>query len=830
MHTPIMRLLTILVGVFIFQSSLAQVREYHLTIDKTAIEIDGKSHLRLSVNGQTPAPTLEFEEGDEAVIHVHNNLNETTSIHWHGILLPGLMDGVPGFNGFNGIAPGGHFEYRFKIRQNGTYWYHAHSRGQEQDGLYGAFIVYPKNKKPLAAHENAQQDLVIMLSEFHPSLSQQIMNNLKKSAEYYQNQRETIPDVMAQMQQQGTLAALKERWHWGQMRMLKTDLSDVTGYTFLINGKTPNQHWSHAFSKNETLRLRFINASAMSFFDVRIPNLTMTVIAADGQPVKPISVDEFRIGTAETYDVLIRPTQDHYQIEAESIDRSGFALGSLHINSQEPQPLIIPAARPRALLTMADMGHGDHADMDHSAMNHADMRHDEIDHSMHSMSDDPMQHEHMDHSSMHHAHMNHDEMDHLMHEMRHPSAPIQSAPKTVQGWANASTPVGHKALAYADLRALNNQPDNRAPTQNLMIHLGGTMERYIWTLNGKKFNEAEPLNVRYGDRVRLTFVNDSMMAHPMHLHGMFMQLENGTDSISMPNKHTIIVPPGQTVSALLTANEEGEWAIHCHLLYHMTAGMMNKLIVANVEPGADQMPATMPINTAHDHHNHAAHQQHLAAPQTPFKNDKHPHDHGSEMYGSALLDNALLVDEDGKLVWQGALDARIGTDEQKLMLKAHAHRNKNHSSEFDIMALYSRMQSDFWDIQAGIRYQQDEHLSYTAAVVGVHGLAPQFIETDAYFYIGENKRIGFLLELERDFLLTNKLITQPYLDSDWSLHSDIETERRGLTSLSLGIETRYEITQRVRPFVDISYRLHNTDKQNVADRNWLLGAGLTLLF
>ena len=632
-------------------SAFAAVKEYHLTIAEQTVNITGKPVQRITVNGQFPAPALEFEEGDEAVIHVNNQLkNQDSSIHWHGLLLPGLMDGVPGFNGFQGIKPQGHFVYQFKVRQSGTYWYHAHSKGQEQDGLYGSLVIHPKAKPAVNAHEYTDRDYVVMLSDFHEKSSNQIQKDLKISAEFYQNQRETLGDVWRQVQRDGLKATWSDRKMWNQMRMLKTDLSDVTGYTFLMNGKTPEQNWTGVFKPNEKVRLRFINASAMSFYDVRIPNLKMTVVSADGQPVKPVTVDEFRIGTAETYDVIVEPQAAHYQIEAESIDRSGFAVGSLQSELHSATSnLQLPAARPRALLTMQDMGHAtehsgddhskmnhatmsemDHSkmnhaamsEMDHSKMNHAamsDMDHSKMNHAaMSEMDHSKMNHaamSEMDHSKMNHAamsemdhsKMNHvamSEMDHskmnhaVMSEMDHskmnhatmsenthtqhgmPSTEHKNA--VVYGWANASTSAGHKALHYEDLKSLQPQADTREPSSELVVRLGGTMERYIWTINGKKFSDATPLKVKYGERIRIKFINDSMMAHPMHLHGMFMQLENGQTAAEMPNKHTLIVPPGQTVTALLTADELGEWAIHCHLLYHMSAGMMNKLIVAQV--------------------------------------------------------------------------------------------------------------------------------------------------------------------------------------------------------------------------------------------------------
>jgi len=528
---------------------MAAVKEYDLTIAEQTVNITGKPLKRITVNGKFVAPLLEFEEGDDAVIRVHNKLkNQDSSIHWHGLILPGIMDGVPGFNQFDGIAPNKTYEYKFKVRQNGTYWYHSHSKGQEQDGLYGPLVIYPKNKVPLTAGEKADRDYVVLLSDFHNSTSGQIMSNLKKEADYYQNRRETVFDVFRQIKRDGLKATWKDRSMWNQMRMLKTDMSDVTNYTFLMNGKTPEQNWTGNFKAGEKVRLRFINASAMSLFDVRIPNLKMTVVSADGQPVKPVPVDEFRIGTAETYDVIVEPKQANYQIEAESIDRSGFSIGTLHDeNTSLVKSTTMPTPRPRALLTMEDMG------MDHDMSSMKGM-----DHDMSSMKG----------------------MDHDM-----PSKTVSSSgsDQVVYGWANASTPAGLKALQYSDLQSLTPQKDTRAPEREIEIRLGGNMERYIWTINGKKFNETEPFKVKYGERIRLKFVNDSMMAHPMHLHGMFMQLENGQDPSNMPNKHTVIVPPGKTVTTLLTADELGEWAIHCHLLYHMSAGMMNKLIVANVD-------------------------------------------------------------------------------------------------------------------------------------------------------------------------------------------------------------------------------------------------------
>ena len=591
----------LLIGVGLFSSTwvMAAVKEYDLTIAEQTVNITGKPLKRITVNGKFVAPLLEFEEGDDAVIRVHNKLkNQDSSIHWHGLILPGIMDGVPGFNKFDGIAPNKTYEYKFKVRQNGTYWYHSHSKGQEQDGLYGPLVIYPKNKVPLTAGEKADRDYVVLLSDFHNSTSGQIMSNLKKEADYYQNRRETVFDVFRQIKRDGLKATWKDRSMWNQMRMLKTDMSDVTNYTFLMNGKTSEQNWTGNFKAGEKVRLRFINASAMSLFDVRIPNLKMTVVSADGQPVKPVPVDEFRIGTAETYDVIVEPKQASYQIEAESIDRSGFSIGTLHDENTSPvKNIMMPTPRPRALLTMEDMGmNHDMSSMEgmgHDMSSMKGMGHDMssmkgMDHDMSSMKGmdhDMSSMEGMGHDMSSMKGMGHDmsSMKGMGHDMSSKTMGSSGSDEVVYGWANASTPAGLKALQYSDLQSLTPQKDTRAPEREIEIRLGGNMERYIWTINGKKFNETEPFKVKYGERIRLKFVNDSMMAHPMHLHGMFMQLENGQDPSNMPNKHTVIVPPGKTVTTLLTADELGEWAIHCHLLYHMSAGMMNKLIVANVD-------------------------------------------------------------------------------------------------------------------------------------------------------------------------------------------------------------------------------------------------------
>ncbi len=561
------RWLMLLSAAMFHTTAIAGVTEYTLVIDREPVNITGKTVERITVNGGIPGPIMEFTEGDEAVIHVVNKLDEPTSVHWHGLLLPPEMDGVPGLGGYEAIKAGETFTYRFPLRQNGTYWYHAHSALQEQDGHYGALVIYPKDEPVV----QADRDYVVLLSDFSNETGQQILGNLKKSPHFYNYSQRTVGDFFGEVREHGLASAWQDASAWGQMRMSPTDLADVRYDAFLVNGQTNEQNWTGLFKPGERVRLRFINASAMSMYDVRIPGLQMTVIQADGQYIEPVTVDEFRFAVAETYDVIVTPQADQaYTIAAESIDRTGFALGTLA--PREGMKGLIPAHRPRSLLTMADMGH----DMDHG------------DHQMSQSS------ESTDHSG------------HDMHGGDHQAMQQGESAEMKSGWADASTPEGHKALEYSDLRALGTQTDLRSAEREIVVTLGGTMERFIWTLNGYKFGDPgfEPIKLNYGERVRLIFKNETMMAHPMHLHGMFVQLENGQPGEKLPNKHTVNVAPGTEYSVLLTADEPGEWAFHCHLLYPMSAGMMSTVVVAEYDE--DDLPAAQPaqhdMGGHHDHH------------------------------------------------------------------------------------------------------------------------------------------------------------------------------------------------------------------------------------
>jgi len=551
-------LLTVFLTIF---TSSAFAKTYDLEIKKQDVFITGKAVEAITINGGIPGPTLRFKEGEDVVMKVKNSMDEVTSIHWHGILLDGSMDGVPGLNGFHGIAPHTTFTYKFKVRQKGTYWYHSHSNLQEQQGVYGSIVIEPSETK-------ADREYVILLSDFTEENPNTVLNNLKIDSGYYNYNKRTIFTFFSDIKKNGFSATWRDYMDWGQMRMDPTDLSDVTKYHFLTNGKTAEQNWTGIFKKGERVKLRFINASAMTIYDISIPGLKMKFVEADGQEVKPVVADEFRFGVAETYDVIVEPKEDKaYTIFAESIDRTGYARGTLA--PKEGMSGEIPKMRPRTVLTMADMAMGgmDHGSM--QGMNNdgmGDMK--GMDHGGNKMSDDKM--EGMDHSAMGHE-MSDMDMSGSM------SMSGMNMDNVKSGWADRGTPKGNKALEYSDLISLHPQKDLRKPIREIEFKFGGSMNRYIWTINGEKF--PKPMHLKYGERVRLKFVNETMMAHPIHLHGMFMQLENGQKMQWLPNKHTVIVPPAKTVSLLLTADEAGEWAFHCHLLLHMASGMMTSVTV-----------------------------------------------------------------------------------------------------------------------------------------------------------------------------------------------------------------------------------------------------------
>lgn len=563
--------------------------QFDLDIGYQMVNFTGKKALATTVNQGLPAPVLHWQEGERVTLNVTNNLKTDSSIHWHGLILPTEMDGVPGLS-FDGIKPGKTFKYEFDVNQNGTYWYHSHSDFQEQTGIYGPIIIHPKKPEPF----EYDCDFVVMLSDWSDENPHDIYAKLKKKSHYYNFRERTMRDLWNDIREKGLSGTMAERAMWNQMRMSETDIADVTGYTYtyLMNGNTPELGWLGEFNKGDKVRLRFINAAAMTIFDVRIPGLKMTVVATDGQLIQPVDIDEFRIGVAETYDVIVEPDDKAYTIFAQSIDRSGFARGTLTPDSRYFAE--IPTMDYAPILEHRDMGM-DHSKMDHSmhnmdGMDHSKMNHAEMDHSQHKM---PKQNgmQHHKHHDMHAKHsqlgkagfgskspIKHAETEFGPHVDMRADMPMDGIDDPGVGLRDHDTRYKRRVLKYSDIKGFYPTEDKRQPTRELQIHLTGNMHRYMWSMDGIKHMHAEPIDLEYGERVRIVLVNDTMMTHPVHLHGVWSELETG-DPDYIPKKHTIIVQPGSKVSYLVTADAKGRWAYHCHLLFHMP-GMMREVKIS----------------------------------------------------------------------------------------------------------------------------------------------------------------------------------------------------------------------------------------------------------
>ncbi len=524
-----------------------------LTVGESHFATGGRSAHAVTINGTVPAPLIRLKEGQTVQLAVTNRLKEDTSIHWHGMIVPFQMDGVPGIS-FPGIRPGETFTYEFPIRQSGTYWYHSHSGMQEAMGHYGPIVIDPAGPDPV----RFDREHVIVLSDWSPVHPHILMKRLKQMGGYHNFQKQTLAGLLA-----GKDQSLKERMEWGKMRMDPTDISDVTGstYSFLVNGHGTPENWTGLFAPGERVRLRIVNASAMTNFNVRLPGLPMTVVQCDGQHVQPVETDEFQIGIAETYDVIVQPTEAKpYGLIAEAIDRSGLVRATLAPQAGLVAP--VPTLRQRPLLTMKDMGM-DMSGMDMGQNGVIDLSQPAND----SMSGHSMK---------------------MLDPSVAPNVPMGPGVATLSAMPadrTADRPTGledvdHRVLTYADLKALEPNSDTRPPTRSLDIHLTANMERYMWSFDGVKLSEgAEPIAFRHMERVRVTLINDTMMPHPIHIHGHFFQLVTGADAATNPRKHTVNVLPGGKISFDLTADAIGDWAFHCHMLMHMHAGMMRVVTV-----------------------------------------------------------------------------------------------------------------------------------------------------------------------------------------------------------------------------------------------------------
>jgi CopA family copper-resistance protein len=590
-----------------------------LIISEQLFDVDGRTGTAITINGTIPGPVIRLKEGQHAILRVTNRLAESTSIHWHGLLVPPEMDGVPGVS-FRGIDPGTTFTYRFPIKQSGTYWFHSHSGGQELLGMYAPMIIDPIEPEPF----QYDREYVVVLSDWSFESPETLLSNLKKQGGYYNFQKRTASEFFSDVARSGWLPTLKNYLSWDRMRMDPTDFADVTGYTFtyLMNGLSPTGNWTGLFRPGDRVRLRVIASANMTFYDVRIPGLKLAVVQVDGQNVQPVVVDEFRIGPAETYDVIVEPGDRAYTIFAETMDRSGYACGTLA--PRKGMSAEIPARRHRPLRTMEDMGmkmEGKNMKaMDMKAMDMPDVeKHSNGGMKMSGMeasSDRPrMKPSDDDQRTQNMEHRRHDpEMQDIqgmqpmsgmeMGDRRRSKIPgvepVKHGPdhhgtgnQTVAEYSqNRMAEPGRglehsdrRVLLYTDLKSLAPYPDQREPEREIELHLTGHMERYMWSFDGKKYSEAkEPIRFRYGERVRLTFVNDTMMEHPLHLHGMWMHLENGAGEY-LPRKHTVIVKPAERVSVAITADAPGRWSFHCHLLLHMEAGMFRVVDVSDNERG-----------------------------------------------------------------------------------------------------------------------------------------------------------------------------------------------------------------------------------------------------
>ncbi|MFN4022583.1 MAG: copper resistance system multicopper oxidase [Hydrogenophilus thermoluteolus] len=558
-----------------------------LVVGESPVNFTGTPRMATTINGSIPAPTLKLREGDTVTIRVTNRLREVTSIHWHGMILPYEMDGVPGIS-FPGIAPGETFVYQFQLKQSGTYWYHSHSGMQEQTGMYGALIVEPRAGDPI----RADRDYVVVLSDWTDEDPMRVLTKLRVQSDYYNYHQPTAIDFFRDVAEMGLSRALDKRAMWNQMRMNPTDLADLSGatLTYLMNGATPAGNWTGLFRPGERVRLRFINGAANTFYDVRIPGLKMTVVQSDGQNVEPVTVDEFRFGPGETYDVVVTPKDEAYTIFAQAMDRSGFARGTLAVREGLEAP--VPALDPVEWLTMADMmGAMDHSVMKHGGSTMGVMDHAAMGHDMSGMKHNMF--------GMNHGAMAMDHGHHAMHgiaggALAKPSATVRHArteygPSTDMRVDTPRTNLddpgiglrnnGRRVLTLADLKTIGGPLDPRGAEREIELHLTGNMERYTWSLDGLEFGKSTPVHLKYGERVRVILHNDTMMTHPMHMHGMWSEVET-PDGQFLVRRHTVPVQPAQRVSFLVTADALGRWAWHCHLMLHMDMGMFREVVVS----------------------------------------------------------------------------------------------------------------------------------------------------------------------------------------------------------------------------------------------------------
>lgn len=778
-------------------NSYATNQTVDLVLASKTVNFSGESIETVAINNQIPAPVLRFKEGDHVTINVHNRLNEGTSIHWHGLILPWFMDGVENVTQ-EPIPPGGTFSYSFTLKQSGTYWYHAHSGFQEQQGMYGGFIIDPKEPPSY----KYTKDHVIVLSDWTNAHPDNVFANLKKDGDYYTPKFPLQPSLAKFIRDynKGTpeerkkLTADYEMMQ--QMRMSIYDLSDVAYDAFLLNGQTKENPWTAPVNVGDTVRLRFIGAGGSTIYHVKIPGALMKVVHIQGHDVEPYSVEDFTIAPGETTDVLVKIEKDEpYIIYAESADSLGAAYGALitkpqqHINYEkvEPFPEPQPVMMGGHMIDHGAIGH-DSSSMDMASgkppMPGMNMK--SSDHQMDmSSKESPMwgmkeNSHHNNTGSEHHGHkMDMGSSEHSMASMSQKTeATPESSPTMGTKYQNLKSPVK------------TNDPDK--PVQEIKMELSGYMGRFMWFINGLAEYEAEPIVIEPGKRYRLIFTNLSMMIHPMHIHGHFFILRNGHGAYD-PFLHTIEVAPGATVVADFDASESGQWFFHCHHLYHMMSGMSRVFRYSTFMEDYKKFKAQKsPQSVTPQKHD----------PEPSFVH--HPIGHHAHIHYAAFVDIGY---DPFHNVQKGNLNFYVGYDRQKLQLyseDAEIRRGKVESADLDIF--YWHLLSEFWAVKGGANFvYKPAHKPYWRPGIGIEGLFLYFISTNLRTYL-HNGSVNFDLQLSRDTQLEYNFFIRTGIRSFFATKSVKKDEiGKGLNHIEYIVRPYYAIAPGVSLFTEFDY-------------------------
>lgn len=658
-------------------SALAKTVEYSFDVNYKTVNFTGQPVQAIAVGGTIPAPTIEATVGDTLRVTFNNKLDVETSVHWHGVLLPNDQDGVP-YLTTPPIKAGQSFTYEYPVIHHGTYWYHSHTGLQEQRGVYGSLVFHPLGGEVVAA----DQEVVVVLSDWTDENPNQVMHNLKKSDDYYALKKDSVQSWQKVLQHGPE--AIRNRLDGAWMRMGPMDLSDVGYDAFLANGA--RTYTPRGINAGSTVRLRVINAGASSYFNLHYAGGEMTVVAADGVDVVPFTVDRLRIAIAETFDVIVTaPTEGAYEFRATAEDGTGYS--SVILGSGQ----VIPAAdipKPNPFL---------------------------MDHSMHGDT------EHADHSSMDHGGMNNGQMNHAA--MGHDMASMQG-----------STGAPKRMREYELLRALsptNFSADN--PQRIVSLELTGDMERYAWSFNDKVLSEDSKILIRKGETVQFVLENKTMMHHPIHLHGHFFRVLNGKGEYS-PLKHTVSVPPLQTVTIEFLANEEKDWFFHCHNLYHMKTGMTR---VVSYEQTSTATRTSM----------------------APLFSDRHWFYFGDFGVQGNFTNGELRAENTRNAV---NLDYEWGYDTGR-------------DSEYEVELVYERWISRFLELYVGGEFLEEEGEKDNVAIVGMHYLLPLMIDADLRLDSQGDLRLG----LESELQLTDRtaLLWEFNTDSEYRVQLELEVTK-----------------------------------------------------